>query len=86
VLRFFFHPLISADGRDAENVEFLGLQEYEDGLLIACVRPASILINDDFDFLGGGGGEKRERKREIAYPFGHDRLHPFLLLIEQHCV
>ena len=56
VLSLFLYPLIAANGGDAKHVKSVRLQENQDGLLVARARPASILINDDFEFLGGGGG------------------------------
>ena len=52
MLRLFLDPLIAADSRDPEYVKFLGLQEHQDGLLIAGARPAGVLVDDDFDLLG----------------------------------
>ena len=61
VLRLFLHPLIAADGGNPKHVELLRLQKHEDGLLIAGAGPARILVDDDFDFLGGGGeGENKD--------------------------
>jgi hypothetical protein len=54
MLRLFLHPLISADSGDAENVELIGLEEHEDGLLVAGARTARILVDNDFDLLGKG--------------------------------
>ena len=54
MLRLFLHPLISADGGDAEDVKLLGLQEHENRLLVAGSGTPSVLVDDDFDFLGGG--------------------------------
>ena len=53
MLRLFLHPLIAADGGDAEDIKFLRLQEDEQGLLIAGAGAAGVLIDDDFDFLRG---------------------------------
>jgi hypothetical protein len=68
VLGFFLDPLIAADGGDAKDIEFLGLQEDQDGLLIAGAGAAGILIDDDFDFVLRGGNrgarEKNRRKQE----------------------
>ena len=54
MLGFFFHPLVAADGGDAEDIELVRLQEDEDGLLVAGAGAAGVLVDDDFDFLGGG--------------------------------
>src|SRR5215468_6256167 len=35
MLRFFLNPLISADSSNSENIKFVGLQKYKNGLLIA---------------------------------------------------
>ena len=56
VLRFFLRPLIATHGSDAEDIKLLRLQEHQQCLLITRSRPARILINDDFYFLGGGTG------------------------------
>src|SRR3984893_5192639 len=55
VLRLFLHPLVAADGGDAEHVKLLRLEEDENGLLVAGTGPAGVLVDDDFDLLGGGG-------------------------------
>ena len=69
VLRLFLHPLIAADGGDAEDVELLRLQEYENGLLVAGSGAAGVLIDDDFDFLGRGSeNKKRNNNNEECRP------------------
>ena len=60
MLRFFLHPLIAADGGDAKNVKLLRLQENKQRLLVAGAGAARVLIDDDFDFLGGGPTIKRK--------------------------
>ena len=52
VLGFFLHPLVAADGGDAENIELVRLQEDEEGLLVARAGAAGVLVDDDFDLLG----------------------------------
>jgi hypothetical protein len=47
--------LIAADGGDAENLKPVRLQEDQKRLLVACAGAAGILVDDDFDLLGGGG-------------------------------
>jgi len=62
VLRLFFYPLIAADGSDAEDIELFRLEEDEQRLLVAGAGAAGVLIDDDFDFLGGSGeGQKDEQ-------------------------
>src|SRR5258708_37947488 len=51
VLGLFFYPLVPADRGDAEHVEFVRLQENQQGLLVAGSGAARVLIDDDFDFL-----------------------------------
>ena len=65
VLRLFFHPLVATDSSDAENIKPVRLQENENGLLIAGTGPAGVLVNDDFDFLGGGvSGEENTGEKD----------------------
>ena len=64
VLRLFFHPLVAADRGDAENVKFVRLQENQNGLLVAGSGPAGVLVDDDFDFLGGGGDSRARAANE----------------------
>ena len=56
MLGLFLHPLVAADGGDAEDVKFVRLQENQDGLLVAGAGAASVLVDDDFDFLSRSGG------------------------------
>src|SRR6266436_8488948 len=55
MLGLFLHPLVAADGGDAENVEFVRLQKNQDGLLVAGAGAASVLVDDDLDSLGRRG-------------------------------
>ncbi len=74
VLGLFFHPLIAADGGDAQDVKFLGLEKDKKGLLIAGTGPARVLVDDDLDFLGGGRHrqQKGERNREFEAAMNHE--------------
>ena len=64
VLGFLFHPLVAADGGDAEHVELLRLQEDEYRLLVAGSRAASILVDDHFDAFLRRCGEPSENAKE----------------------
>ncbi len=62
VLGLFLHPLVAADRGDAEDVKLVRLQEDQKGLLVAGAGAAGVLVDDDFDFLGGCGGRKQSRQ------------------------
>ena len=64
VLGLFLHPLVAADGGDAEDVELFRLQEDQDGLLVAGAGAAGVLVDDDFDFLGRGRGSEQSNKQK----------------------
>ncbi len=64
VLGFFFHPLVAADGGDAEDFKLVRLQENQNGLLVAGAGAAGVLVDDDFDFLGvSGSSEDKDQQR-----------------------
>ena len=75
MLRFFLHPLIAADRSDAEDVEFLGLKKDKDGLLVAGSRAAGVLIDDDFDFLGGRRSVQKHCQQENARKIPRTPIH-----------
>jgi hypothetical protein len=75
VLRLFSDPLIAADGGDAEDVELLGLQKDQDGLLIAGARATGILVDDDFDSLGISGDCKKNECRHDERGLRMTRVH-----------
>ena len=46
-----------------KNVKLVRLKEDEQGLLVARTRTASVLVDDDFDFLGKNGGGEAESEQ-----------------------
>src|SRR5438552_1223927 len=49
--RFLFHPLVAADGSDAQDVESIRLEKDQNRLHVGRSRPTRILIHDHFNLL-----------------------------------
>src|SRR6184192_330262 len=50
-LGFLFHPLVAADGSDAQDVESIRLEKDQNRLHVGRSRPTRILIHDHFNLL-----------------------------------
>jgi len=58
---FLVAPLVAGDYGDAEDFDFGGLEEDEEGLHIAAAGTGAVLVDDDLAArLGGGEGGEEE--------------------------